>query len=309
MEKVVFANKIDFSILRHPVTGKSYIQVYPPVSGNEMEIMEWFEGAEEKLSMEALDTEQRLGVYISFLSALTGIKSGTSVGNYVAEPMGWEDAVNTSVFQWKENCLQGKDSFIQTYAARVMGVQGKEDGAWEKLIRQEAVKASVFDMEWLSAEDVIKRMNDRYLGLESIMPALRYSNPTLYGLLQKENGKDESIRYGMASLSFLLRGRSREELQKAEEELKENAWESGGLVERIPLEYTSGMKETEKTISMFGGGTFRQHRYRNLISEEEMGKFLYLQKENSTDGESRYLEEMRSLFFGKSTAEGGESRK
>ena len=303
------AMQADFAFLNHPGIG-DYLVVYCPADGLD-EAMGWFRSLEEKLSLPGLTLEQRLDVYVRFCSQLANTKKETVAGGYLWEPAVWKETALFSDFRWQNGCFGKQDACIKIAAVRKIDAGMERPGLWQKILGEHAyIKASIADIKWLSGEEVLQRLNARYLGLDGVMPALKNSNPALYGLLQKENGTD-CHHFCMVSVYILLGAAEEAQLEKAVEELILQARKQGVYVEEMPLQYAVGKKETICTLSMFAGGGSRQARYQNLLSAEELGNFLVNSKEDCAGSGSqlRYMEEMKQLFFGECQSEKGEAEK
>ena len=276
----------DFAFLTHPVSGDAYMVVYCPADGLDAAI-EWFQALEEKLSLPGLTSEQRLDVYVRFCSQLANIKKETAAGSYLLEAAAWKEAAAFPDFRWQNGCFGKQDAFIKIAAVRKIESGMEHPGLWQNIMGENPyIKASVAGIKWLAGEEVLHRLQDRYVGLESVMPALKHSNPALYGLLQKEDGA-ECHHFCLMSTYVLLGAAEQGQLETAAKEFMLRAREQGVYVEEMPLQYTVGKKEMADTLSMFAGGGSRQLRYQNLLSVEELGNFLADRQEHCADSGSQ----------------------
>lgn len=298
MIEILVSMKVDFSILQQPLSDREYIIIYSQKTALQ-ESMEWFARIEENLPLLGLKLEQRLDAYIRFWSELTGIKNGSAAGSYILEPMKWKESVSLSEFRWDNGCFLQEQMCMKIMAVRKINIERRKDVPWQKIMGEKGVvKASAFDVHWLSDDEVLQRLHDNYLGLDSVLPRLKHSNPLFYELLRQEKGKGDSARFCMMSVYFLVKAANPEEMRSNVEEMKERAKENGVIVEEMPLQYAIGMKETAYTLSMFAGGNYRQHRYQNLLSENDMRTMIEKRSNHHTSSTMDYVEEMRNLFFG-----------
>lgn len=258
------------------------------------EALVWFHDVEKTLDLSGVSAEQRLEHYCTYASRITGIKCGAE--SYLMEPDSWKQAAKLEGTEIVDKVLHTKAGYFAVVAAKRFPVDLTQE-AFNCLFVSEGVEEVYIAVTAVADKVVADAISAEYLGVDSVLPRLKRSNPVLHGILSRESAED-GCNFLWAGVYHLLFAEDSMELEEKVKDFIARAKTQGICTECIPLAKMQDKKEMKRTLAMFGLTGVRQERYQSFIRSVDVRKLIPDAEDAGHKMERSYdVEEMRALFF------------
>lgn len=260
------------------------------------EALVWFHDVEKTLDLSGVSAEQRLEHYCTYASRITGIKCGAE--SYLMEPDSWKQAAKLEGTEIVDKVLHTKAGYFAVVAAKRFPVDLTQK-AFNCLFVSEGVEEVYIAVTAVADKVVADAISAEYLGVDSVLPRLKRSNPVLHGILSREReSAEDGCNFLWAGVYHLLFAEDSMELEEKVKDFIARAKTWGICTECIPLAKMQDKKEMKRTLAMFGLTGVRQERYQSFIRSVDVRKLIPDAEDAGHKMERSYdVEEMRALFF------------